>query len=146
MQLWELGARQVAWLPGAAKSLFAEAVESGWDAPTGGFYYTVDWAGQPLIRDRIWWPCCEGIGAATFLAAHEGGDFYEDWYRRIWNFSARHFIDRRAGGWRAQLDDALRPTPGYFIGKPDIYHALQACLIPLYPANASLTRGIVRAR
>jgi hypothetical protein len=36
-------------------------------------------------------------------------------------------------------------VPGYFVGKLDLYHALQACLIPLYPANASLTRGIARA-
>jgi sulfoquinovose isomerase len=146
MQLWELGARRLEWLPVAAKGLFVEATSTGWDAATGGFYYTIDWNGRPLIRDRIWWPCCEGIGAAVFLSAHEGGAFYEDWYRRIWNFSARRFIDRPLGGWRAQLDDSLKPIDGYFIGKPDIYHALQACLIPLYPADASLTRGIAQAR
>jgi sulfoquinovose isomerase len=146
MQLWELGARRLEWLPVAAKGLFAEATSTGWDAATGGFYYTIDWNGRPLIRDRIWWPCCEGIGAAVFLSAHQGGAFYEDWYRRIWNFSARRFIDRPLGGWRAQLDDSLKPIDGYFIGKPDIYHALQACLIPLYPADASLTRGIAQAR
>jgi mannose/cellobiose epimerase-like protein (N-acyl-D-glucosamine 2-epimerase family) len=148
MQLWELGGRRIAWLPEAAKGLFAESVATGWDAARGGFYYTIDWSGRPSIRDRIWWPCCEGIGAATFLAAHASAAaeavFYEGWYRRIWSFSARRFIDRRAGGWRAQLDDDLNPIPGYFIGKPDIYHALQACLIPLYPADASLTRGIPR--
>jgi sulfoquinovose isomerase len=145
MQLWELGERRAAWLPGAAKGLFAEAVGTGWDAAAGGFYYTIDWSGRPLIRDRIWWPCCEGIGAAAFLAGQEDGALYEQWYRRIWNFSARHFIDRPLGGWRAQLDDSLKPIDGYFVGKPDIYHALQACLIPFYPTNASLTRGIASA-
>jgi len=145
LQLWELGGRKIEWLPGAAKGLFAQAIGAGWDAGRGGFYYTLDWSGRPLIRDRLWWPCCEGIGAATFLAAHQSDALYEGWYRRIWSFAARHFIDRRAGGWRAQLDDSLRPVEGYFVGKPDIYHALQACLIPLYPADASLTRGIIRA-
>jgi sulfoquinovose isomerase len=150
MQLWELGGRKLAWLLGAARGLFHEATTTGWDAARGGFYYTTDWSGAPRIKDRIWWPCCEGIGAAAFLRAHQSGafeaaEFYETWYRRIWNFSARHFIDRRAGGWRPQLDDNLNPIPGYFIGKPDIYHALQACLIPLYPADASLTRGISRS-
>jgi sulfoquinovose isomerase len=142
MQLWELGGRRVEWLPGAAKGLFDEAVITGWDAKRGGFYYTIDWSGRPLIRDRIWWPCCEGIGAAAFLASHHGGAFYEEWYRRIWDFAARHFIDRRGGGWIPQLDDSLAPIDRYFVGKPDIYHALQACLIPLYPTNASLMRGI----
>jgi len=145
LQLWELGGRRVDWLPGAAKGLFAEATGVGWDAARGGFYYTLDWDGRPLIRDRIWWPACEGIGAATFLAAHEADSGVEDWYRRIWSFSARRFIDRRLGGWRPQLDDDLRPVPGYFVGKPDLYHALQACMIPLYPADASLTRGVADA-
>ena len=145
LQLWALGGRRIGWLPEAAKGLFAEATRAGWD-PRGGFYYTLDWDGRPAIRDRIWWPACEGIGAATFLAAQDGDPVFEDWYRRIWSFSARHFIDRRAGGWRPQLDDALQPVDRYFIGKPDLYHALQACLIPLYPADASLTRGIARVQ
>ena len=145
LQLWELGARRIEWLPGAAEALFAQAVAEGWDASRGGFCYTVDWSGRPLIRDRLWWPCCEGIGAAAFLAAHRGGAFHEGWYRRIWSFAARHLIDRRNGGWRPQLDESLRPIAGYFVGKPDLYHALQACLMPLYPADASLTRGIARA-
>ena len=78
LQLWALGGRRVEWLPGAARSLFAQAIGPGWDAARGGFYYTLDWSGRPLIRDRLWWPCCEGIGAATFLAAHHGDALYED--------------------------------------------------------------------
>ena len=27
------------------------------------------------------------------------------------------------------------PVDELFVGKPDIYHALQACLIPLYPGR-----------
>ena len=146
LQLWALGGRKLDWLPEAARGLFAQAVGPGWDAPRGGFYYTLEWSGAPRIRDRLWWPCCEAIGAAAFLQDVNKSPLYEDWYRRVWNFSARHLIDRREGGWRPQLDDALCPTPGYFVGKPDMYHALQACLIPLYPTDGSLTRAIVRAR
>jgi sulfoquinovose isomerase len=144
LQLWALGGRKIDWLPSAAKALFAEATKSGWDA-AGGFYYTLDWSGAPLIRDRLWWPCCEGIGAAAFLRRLDAESVYEMWYRRIWDFAARRLIDRRAGGWRPQLGDDLKEKNGYFIGKPDIYHALQACLIPLYPTNASLTRGVIEA-
>ena len=146
LQLWALGGYKLDWLPVAAKGLFAQSVGSGWDAARGGFYYTVDWNGAPRIRDRLWWPCCEGIGAATFLHALERQSTYEDWYRRIWNFSARHLIDHREGGWHPQLDDSLNPIAGYFRGKPDLYHALQACLIPLCPTDGSLTRGIAAAR
>ncbi|MGD0763042.1 MAG: AGE family epimerase/isomerase [Roseiarcus sp.] len=145
LQLWELGGRKSAWLPEAARALFARAVGEGWDGPRGGFYYTLEWSGAPRVRDRLWWPCCEGIGAATFLGALDDEALYEDWYRRIWGFCARHFLDRRRGGWHCQLDDSLTPIEGYFVGKPDLYHALQACLIPLYSTDGSLTRGILRA-
>ncbi|HLW91939.1 MAG TPA: AGE family epimerase/isomerase, partial [Roseiarcus sp.] len=143
LQLFELGGRRLDWLPGAAKALFAEATASGWDERGGGFYYTLDWSGAPLIKDRLWWPCCEGVGAAAFLYGLDGDAAAEEWYRRIWDFVARRLIDRRRGGWRPQLGDDLAPKQGYFVGKPDIYHALQACLIPLYPAKASLTRQIM---
>jgi mannose/cellobiose epimerase-like protein (N-acyl-D-glucosamine 2-epimerase family) len=153
LQLWALGGRRLAWLPDAARGLFARALAEGWDKARGGIYYTLEWSGAPRVRDRLWWPVCEGIGAATFLDALEGGESVEAqsveaksveaWYRRLWDFAARHFIDRRDGGWLPQLDDSLEPIDGYFVGKPDLYHALQACLIPLYPTDGSLTRGIL---
>jgi mannose/cellobiose epimerase-like protein (N-acyl-D-glucosamine 2-epimerase family) len=144
LQLWEIGGRRQDWMVGAARHLFAQATKDGWDAERGGFYYTLNWDGSARIRDRYWWPCCEGIGAAAFLSAIDGGAVYEDWYRRIWNFTAAHFIDRRHGGWFPQLDDRLRANSDPFFGKPDIYHALQACLIPLLPTSGSVTGGLAR--
>ncbi|WP_378947025.1 AGE family epimerase/isomerase [Mesorhizobium sp. ANAO-SY3R2] len=144
LQLWELGGRKRDWLPGAAKSLFAQATSDGWDREKGGFYYTLEWDGSARITDRYWWPCCEAIGAAAFLNAVDGDTAYEEWYRRIWSFCATRFIDRRNGGWHAQLDNDLKPNAGPFYGKPDIYHALQACLIPLLPTSGSITHGLVR--
>ena len=143
LQLWELGGRKLDWLPVAAKSLFAQAASEGWDNETGGFYYTLDWDGLPRIRDRYWWPCCEGVGAAAFLNALHGSLVYEEWYRRIWSFIAARFIDRDNGGWRAQIDNALRPNSDPFFGKVDLYHSLQACLIPTLPTTGSVTRGLL---
>lgn len=143
LQLWELGGRKLTWLPDAAANLFRQAVKDGWDHEKGGFYYTLDWTGAARIRDRYWWPCCEGIGAAAFLNATDGDGFYEEWYRNIWNFSAARFIDKVHGGWFPQLGDDLKPNTGPFYGKVDIYHALQACLIPLLPATGSITRGLI---
>jgi sulfoquinovose isomerase len=144
LQLWELGGRKLDWLPSSAKSLFSQAISEGWDKKLGGFYYTLDWDGQPLIRDRYWWPCCEGVGAAAFLNAVDGATFYEEWYRRIWGFISKRFIDRDNGGWRAQVDEALKPNSDPFFGKVDIYHSLQACLIPILPSRGSITSGLTR--
>ena len=139
LQLCALGGHRLLWMRDAAAGLFAQATAQGWDGERGGLYYTLEYDGAPRVRDRLWWPICEGLGAAHFLGQ-------EVWYRRFWNFAARHLIDARHGGWRCQLDDGLRPIPGYFAGKPDIYHALQACLTPLYGVEGSLTREIAAAR
>ena len=143
VQLWELGGRRIDWLPDASRSLFKRATADGWDEARGGFYYTLDNDGRPLVRDRFWWPCTEGIGAAAFLGAIDGDPLYEEWYRRIWDWCATHLIDRTNGSWRPQLDDALVPSTGPFFGRPDIYHSLQACLIPLLPTSGSIVRGLV---
>ncbi len=145
LQLWELGGRKLEWLRVSARALFAQAVADGWDREAGGFFYTLDWNGQPRVRDRYWWPCCEGAGAAAFLNAIDCDVSYEEWYRRIWSFIAACFIDRDNGGWRAQVDDALRPSSDPFYGKVDIYHSLQACLIPTLPTSGSVTRGLLVA-
>lgn len=145
VQLWELGGRKLAWLTDAASRLFASSVTAGWDHDHGGFYYTVDWDNTPLKRDKLWWPACEGIGAAHFLGAHFNDGLYEEWYRRIWGYCNNAFIDHEAGGWFPEVSDDMKPAHNIFTGKPDIYHALQACLIPLYPATASLTRVIAAA-
>ena len=143
VQLWQLGGRRHAWMPEAAKALFLRTVEIGWDRASGGFYYTLDWDDRPAQADRFWWPCAEGIGAAATLAAIDPDPRFELWYRRIWDFTARRLIDHEHGGWFPELGPDLRPVSRVFVGKPDLYHALQACLIPLVPPTGSITRGLL---
>jgi len=142
LQLWVLGGKKHDWMPPAAEELFAQSVALGWDRGRGGFFYTLDWADQPVFRFKPWWPIAEAAGAAAFLVEHRPSAFHEEWYRRIWNTIADHYIDRKHGGWFEELDEQMRPSHSLFAGKADIYHALQACLIPLYPAQGSLTRMI----
>ncbi|MHA1553022.1 MAG: AGE family epimerase/isomerase [Alphaproteobacteria bacterium] len=139
LQLWELSGRTIDWIPQAATALFDRAVGEAWRAD-GGFYYTLDWDGQPKLRNRLWWPCAEGIGAAAFLNAIDGDARFETWYRHIWDFVAGHLIDREHGCWRTEPVDQTVPL---FEGKPDIYHALQACLIPLLPTTGTVTKGLI---
>jgi sulfoquinovose isomerase len=143
VQLWELGGRSKAWMIDAATELFRKTTSIGWDPKLGGFYYTLDWSDRPDQTDRYWWPCAEGIGAAAALGSVNPDPSYEEWYRRIWSFLARHVIDG-AHGWQPELDSALNPVSRVFEGRPDIYHAVQACLIPLFPVDGSLTRQLKR--
>jgi len=142
VQLWELGGRRLAWLPEAAQALFLHTCAIGWDWATGGFYYTLDWHDQPSRPDRYWWPCAEGIAAASVLRQISENPAFELWYRRIWSFAATHLIDWHHGGWFPELGPDLKPVAKVFSGKPDLYHAVQACLIPLLPATGSATRGL----
>jgi mannose/cellobiose epimerase-like protein (N-acyl-D-glucosamine 2-epimerase family) len=142
IQLWELGGRSHAWMAEAAQALFLRTCEIGWDRALGGFYYTLDWQDRPARSDRYWWPCAEGIAAASVLRQISDDPRFEGWYRRILSFVAMHVIDHNDGGWWPELDDDLRPVNRVFTGKPDLYHAVQACLIPLLPASGSVTRGL----
>ena len=144
VQLWELGQRQHSWMLPAAEALFLTACEQGWDNERGGFYYTVNWNNTPAQTGRYWWPACEGIAAASVLLKVSDDVRFEQWYRRIWSFVQRHMIDRRDAGWFAELDDNLVPIEQVFHGKPDLYHALQASLIPLFPTNGSITAQLQR--
>jgi len=145
LQLWSLGGEKHGWMPDAAKALFAQSMSLGWDNHKGGFFYTLDWADVPAKRNKLWWPACEGAAAAHFLNAHVPSDFHEESYRKIWGVIGNHFIDRKHGGWHEELTEAMAPAHTLFPGKGDIYHALQACLIPLFPATGSLTKVIPEA-
>ena len=142
LQLWVLGDKKHDWMPDAAKGLFLQSMSLGWDNGKGGFFYTLDWDDVPAKRNKLWWPACEGAGAAHFLNEHVPSDFHEESYRKIWGVIGKAFIDHQNGGWHEELTEDLIPAHTLFPGKGDIYHALQACLIPLFPATGSLNRVI----
>lgn len=142
LQLWVAGGRRHDWMADGAERLFANAIRWGWDGDHGGFFYTTSFENAPVLRRKIWWPVAEAIGAAHFLAEHRPSAFHEDWYRRCFEFAEAHLIDPRHGGWRPELSETLQPGGRLFHGIPDIYHSLQALLIPLHPATGSLTAAI----
>ncbi len=145
LQLWVLGGKKQDWMPEAAKGLFAQAVSLGWDKARGGFFYTLDWENQPDKRQKLWWPACEAAAAAHFLNEHAPSEFHTQSYKQIWELIDASFIDHKNGGWHEELTEDLKPSHELFPGKGDVYHALQACLIPLQPATGSLTRVIPEA-
>lgn len=141
VQLWHLGDKRLEWIPDAASSLFHTACKTGWDPVNGGFYYTLNHDNQPDQRVRIWWPACEGAAAAATLRVVFEDTAAEGWYSDIWAVISRDFIDPMGGWWPVpETNDVLDPHP--FQGKPDLYHSVQACLIPLVPATAGLLKGL----
>jgi mannose/cellobiose epimerase-like protein (N-acyl-D-glucosamine 2-epimerase family) len=129
------------WLRDCAENLFRRAVADGWavdGAP--GFVYTTDWDGRPVVRDRMHWVAAEAINAAAALYRRTGHEDYARRYQQWWDYSDTFLIDHVNGSWRHQLDETNAPTDSVWDGKPDLYHAFQATLVPqlpLYPMIAT---------
>jgi len=130
----------------AARHLFATAVADAWSDERPGLAYTTDWDGTPLVRERFHWVLCEAIGAAAVLADVTGEETYDDWYERFWTLAQQRFVDHRRGGWVHELDEDGRVSRRTWSGKPDTYHAVQACLLPRIPLTASVASGVAALR
>ncbi|MEG8201697.1 AGE family epimerase/isomerase [Pseudomonas sp. 5FOS] len=131
------------WLPGSARALFDAACQLAWNVDGApGFVYTLDWADRPVVRARLHWVHAEACAAAAALLQRTGEAHYEQWYRRCWDFIANHFIDHGAGSWHHELDAHNHPAATIWPGKPDLYHAYQALLLPGLPLAPSLASGL----
>lgn len=137
-------ASELEWLLEPARELFAAGAAEGWAVDgADGFVYTVDFEGAPVVRDRMHWVVTEAIGAAAALWRATGEQVYADRYAQWWDYAQVFLIDE-TGSWIHQLDTSNEPADSVWPGKPDIYHAIQASLIPrlpLWPALASALKA-----
>lgn len=132
-----------AWLLEDAKALFASACEYGWSVDGGpGLVYTLDWHYRPVVRERLHWTHAEASAAAQALLKRTGEWHYEVWYRRFWEFCETHLIDRVQGSWHHELDPQNLPASKIWGGKPDLYHAWQAVLLPGLPLSPSMASAL----
>jgi mannose/cellobiose epimerase-like protein (N-acyl-D-glucosamine 2-epimerase family) len=129
-----LGDRAPGWLVEHAGHLFATAVRDGWSVDGAeGFVYTVDWDGSPVVRQRMHWVVAEALMAAAALHAVTGEQSYADWYSTWWDYVVAHVRDEVRGSWVHEMSPEHQPASGTWEGKPDIYHAFQATLLPRLP-------------
>jgi len=134
------------WLRDAA-GLFDAAVREGWHVDgQPGFVFTVDWDGSPVVRQRLHWVLCEALGAATVLHQVTGEESYRDRWHEWWAYAEEHLLDREHGSWHHELSPDNRPAATIRPGKADLYHAVQATLLPrvrVGPALATQLRAAV---
>jgi mannose/cellobiose epimerase-like protein (N-acyl-D-glucosamine 2-epimerase family) len=136
-----------AWLLADARSLFAAAVRRGWSIDgQDGFVYTLAWDDTPVVRSRMHWVLAEAIAAADVLGKRTGDGSYEQWYRTFWEFVQRYVIDEARGSWRHELDASNEPASSVWSGKPDVYHAYQAALLPQVPFGPALAGALVGSK
>ena len=131
------------WLLPAAEGLFNRAVADGWAVDGAeGFVYTTDWDGAPVVRDRMHWVVAEAIAAAAALRLRTGDDRYAQLAATWWAYAERYLFDRTYGSWHHQLDASNRVIETVWPGKPDLYHAVQATLIPRLPLAPSIALAL----
>jgi len=134
------------WLAHDASQLFKAATRLGWDVDGGpGVVYTTDWDGTPVVRERLHWTLAEAAGAAFALHKRTGQLKYEAWYQRFWDYIETYLVDRVNGSWHHELDPDNRPSARIWPGKPDLYHAYQATLLPGLPLALSLATAVSHA-
>ena len=113
--------REESRLTERARELLDAAFAIGWDEEYGGFYYTVDAEGEPIVAEKYGWAIAEGIGAATLLAREDGSSLER--YDRLWDYACEHLIDEKYGTWYekctregeplAPANDGPQVEPGY---------------------------------
>lgn len=127
----------------AATELATRAVADGWSVDGAeGFVYTTDWSGVPVVRSRMHWVVCEAIAAAYALGLVTGEQRWQQDLELWWKYAQERLIDTEQGSWHHELDQQGRVAHETWTGKPDVYHALQMCLLvgdelPLAPSFAT---------
>ena len=130
----------------AAASLYDRRCGDGWDVDGARrLCLHVDWNGAPVVRERMHWVDAEAIGAAAALLQAQGDPRYERDYAAWWELRARLPASIERWG-RGGTNSTRRTTRRHAVweGKPDLYHALQATLIPRLAADARRSRCLSR--
>lgn len=131
----------------ASEELFRHAVEDAWNADGApGICYTTGWDGKPIVHERMHWTLAEGINTAAVLYHVTKKQEYADAYAAFMRYLDEKVLDHVNGSWFHQMDQNNQVTGTVWPGKPDIYHALQATLIPYYAPEASIALAVKEKR
>jgi mannose/cellobiose epimerase-like protein (N-acyl-D-glucosamine 2-epimerase family) len=135
------------WLLEAATALFDTAVADAWSRDGHpGFIYTVDANGLPVATARLHWVACEAVLAADALHRRTGEERFAAAAARWWRGIDRYFLDREGGSWWPELAPDMTPAASTWSGKPDLYHAYQAVLLPSLPLSPTAATALARRR
>ncbi|HEX8970932.1 AGE family epimerase/isomerase [Oryzihumus sp.] len=127
----------------AAAAMFAAAMDRGWAVDgSPGLVYTTDFADQPVVRQRLHWVLCEAFATAAALHHETNDSVYRQWLDTLWGYAEEHLIDHENGGWLHELGPDNTPDDSIWWGKPDIYHAYQAALVPSLPSMVSFAGSV----
>ena len=127
----------------AAENLYNRAVAHAWNADGAqGICYTTDWNGKPVVHDRMHWTLAEAINTSSVLFHVTDNEKYAADYAEFMKYLDEKVLDHVNGSWFHQLDRENNLLETVWPGKSDIYHALQATLIPYYAPGLSIAVAV----
>ncbi len=126
------------WITESALALYEIAKSRGWHADgSDGFVYTIDWEGKPVVRSRMFWVAAEATMTAYVLWCFENDAKFINDYTHWWKYIDAHVLDKKNGSWIHELDADQNPVAITWPGKPDTYHAFNACVLPIFNLGTS---------
>ncbi|GMA35489.1 hypothetical protein GCM10025876_16930 [Demequina litorisediminis] len=84
----------------------------------------------------------EAIGVAAALWRATRKPEYAADYERWWDFAGAHHLDTVQGSWWHEPAPDLSVSGTVWPGKVDVYHALQATLLPRLPVSPALAASL----
>ncbi|MDD3277944.1 MAG: AGE family epimerase/isomerase [Lachnospiraceae bacterium] len=127
----------------AAENLYQRAIKDAWNADGApGIAYTTDWEGKPVVHDRMHWTLAEAINTSSVLYHVTGKTDYAEDYAKFMQYLDNKVLDHVNGSWFHQLDRNNQVIGTVWPGKSDLYHALQATLIPYYAPELSIAVSV----
>lgn len=127
----------------AAKALYQRAVTDAWNVDGApGLVYTTDWNGMPVVHDRMHWTLAEAINTSSVLWHITGEECYAKDYVSFMQYLDEVVWDHNTGSWFHQLDQNNQLLSTVWPGKSDLYHAVQATLIPFYTPALSIAPAV----
>ncbi len=130
--------QDLSWIDSGAAGLYEIGRKFGWSVDgTDGFVYTIDWQAKPVVRSRMFWVAAEAVMTAFALWRSTGEQEYLRDYDYWWRYIDENVIDKTHGSWFHELDPDQNVVSFTWSGKPDTYHALNSCLLAMYPIGSS---------
>ena len=127
----------------AAKALYRRAIADAWNVDGApGLVYTTDWNGTPVVHDRMHWTLAEAVNTSSVLWHITGDECYAKDYASFMQYLDEVVWDHDTGSWFHQLDRKNRLLGTVWPGKSDLYHAVQATLIPFYSPAVSIAPAV----
>lgn len=125
------------------EKLFERAIEDAWNVDGApGIVYTTDWNGKPVVHDRMHWTLAEAINTSAILYRVTGKQKYADCYAEFMQYLDETVLDHVNGSWFHQLDEKNELMGTVWPGKSDLYHAVQATLIPYEAMDCSIAPAV----